>query len=316
MRYTNNTFLPQPIFDAVTNDPYDKGECDYSVTGLMKPPRISALEERHKDEIVEDASDRIWSLIGQAIHGILERAERIAKVEERIYLDLDGVTISGKYDRFVVADGCLQDYKVTSVYRVMRETSADFTAQQNAYLYLLKNGYFKDTITKEKIPCRYEAKSSQLVYILRDWHRPTARRDRGEYPPYQIVIKDVEVWEDSKTLEMLRSRIAIQKQARFALPLCTHEERWKGADKFAVKKEGAARALRVTDTIEEAELFLKNKSLTGTDTNELKNLKIFKRSSEPKRCLDYCSVAPFCVQFKNEQKNESAERPFNAGAIE
>lgn len=281
VRFTNHAFLPQPIFDAVTNDPYDKGDADYSITGLMQPPRISALTERHKDEISEDASERIWSLIGQSIHGILERAERTALAEVRLYASLDGVKISGKYDRFVILDKCLQDYKVTSVYRVMRETPIHFTAQQNAYLYLLrKNGY--------------EALSTQLIYILRDWHKPTARRDRGDYPPYQIVVKDVEVWSEAKTEAMLRERIALQLAARKELPLCDDEDRWKAGDKWVLKKPGASRAWRTFDN----EAMAKETMEFAAPGYEL-----LVRRAEAKRCLDYCSVRPFCKQFKDEQQN-------------
>ncbi len=285
MKFTNNTFLPQPIYDAVVNDPYDKGDCDYSITGLMQPPRISALTEKHYHEIVEDASERIWSLIGQAVHGILERAERIAKVEERLYVTLDGKRISGKYDRFVVADGVLQDYKVTSVWRVMRETPADFTAQQNAYLFLLnENGY--------------QARSSQLVYLLRDWHKPTARRDRGNYPPYQIVVKDVEVWPKDKTIAVLRQRISLQVAARRKLPLCNDEERWKKPDGWAVKKEGAIKASKLFSERSDAESFVKDRSGYAVE----------RRRSEAKRCLDYCSVAPFCSQLKAETQHDGYQQ--------
>lgn len=283
MKFTNHTFLPQPIFDAVTNDPYDKGEADYSVTGLMTPPRISALMEKHGHEIIEDASSRIWSLLGQSIHTILERAERTALAEKRLYTTIDGVRISGKFDRFVLEDGVLQDYKVTSVYKAMRPISEDFIAQQNAYLLLLlRNGY--------------TAKSTQLVYILRDWHRPTARRDRGVYPPYGIVIQDVPVWSEEKTVEFLRLRIHLQKSARGAsLPLCTREERWQNEDTYAAKKPDAKKAYRLFGHLSDAVAFQANNP----------DYDITLRRGEPKRCLDYCPVSSFCSQFTIDYSHEN-----------
>src|SRR6202142_1696526 len=88
MKYTNKQNLPQPIVKAVTNDSYNSGDCDISVTSLLKPPQMLALERLHKDDLEEDVSDRIWSLLGQVIHGILERAEETAVAERRLYIDI------------------------------------------------------------------------------------------------------------------------------------------------------------------------------------------------------------------------------------
>lgn len=283
MRYTNHTFLPQPIFDAVTNDPYDKGDADYSVTGLMTPPRISALTERHRDEIVEDAADRIWSLLGQSIHTILERAERTALAEERLYATIGGKRISGKFDRFVILDGILQDYKVTSVYKAMRPVSVEFTIQQNAYLWLLRqNGY--------------TPKGSQLIYLLRDWHKPTARRDRGNYPPYGVVVQGVEVWGNSTIEAALLQRIHLQTQARLELPRCTTEERWAKPDTWAVMKSGAERATKIFTDSAEARNYTAGRG----------GLEIRQRRGENKRCLDYCPVVSFCSQFKSLQADAAS----------
>ena len=59
---TNNLNLPRSIVAAVTNDPYTKGHSDISVTTLIQPPYLRKLRESGV-EIVEDVSDRIWSLI-------------------------------------------------------------------------------------------------------------------------------------------------------------------------------------------------------------------------------------------------------------
>ena len=74
MKITNNHNLPQSVVSAVSNDPYDRGGSDYTCTELISPVRQVMLRHRHGDEITEDASDRVWSLLGQAVHHILERA--------------------------------------------------------------------------------------------------------------------------------------------------------------------------------------------------------------------------------------------------
>ena len=73
MKITNVLNLPQPIVDAVQNDPYDSGESDISVTRLISPPRQVALANEHGRKLTEDCADRLFSLMGQAMHHILER---------------------------------------------------------------------------------------------------------------------------------------------------------------------------------------------------------------------------------------------------
>ena len=70
---TNKHGLPQSIVDAVANDPYVGGG-DISATKLIDAPQIMQLTRQHKDQITVDVSDRVWSLFGQAIHTMLERA--------------------------------------------------------------------------------------------------------------------------------------------------------------------------------------------------------------------------------------------------
>src|SRR3546814_2141867 len=64
-RSTNRLNLPASIVNAVSNDPYTRGNAHISITGLIGPARKRQLEIRHADEITEDAADRIWSLLGQ-----------------------------------------------------------------------------------------------------------------------------------------------------------------------------------------------------------------------------------------------------------
>ena len=118
MRITNKLGLPQPIVDAVINDDYCRGDAWKSVTGLLKPPRIAALEKLHADELEEEAADNIFRLVGKAVHGILERAERSAISEERLYMEIGGRRISGQMDRFHVVNKHLSDHKVTTVWKV------------------------------------------------------------------------------------------------------------------------------------------------------------------------------------------------------
>lgn len=73
---TNKKNLSEAIVRALGRDWYSgTGEKrDYSVTELLNPPKIIHLMKRHKDELEEDVSEKIFMLMGSAMHAILERA--------------------------------------------------------------------------------------------------------------------------------------------------------------------------------------------------------------------------------------------------
>ena len=83
MQITNKAGLPQAFVDAVKADDYDPGESDISVTSLIAPPRLVALRRANEAALTEDASERLWSLQGQIIHSLLERANVNDLVQER-----------------------------------------------------------------------------------------------------------------------------------------------------------------------------------------------------------------------------------------
>ena len=70
---TNVHGLPEALVPAVTNDPYVGGG-DISVTKLIDAPQVRALTRKHHDKLVVDVSERIWALLGQGVHTVLERA--------------------------------------------------------------------------------------------------------------------------------------------------------------------------------------------------------------------------------------------------
>src|SRR5258706_69449 len=82
---TNKHGLPDAIVRAVLNDPYDRGDADFTVTQLLQPPQLARLTQANP--IPEDVSDRIWALLGHAVHVILELwpiDKTIAFLHERI----------------------------------------------------------------------------------------------------------------------------------------------------------------------------------------------------------------------------------------
>ena len=114
MRITNKYGLPESIVRAVTFDSHRR-EGHISVTELIKPPQMRHLEIVYDTEIEEDASDRLWALLGSAVHVVLERAslENVLR-EERLRMQVSGWTVTGQPDLWHEPHH-LKDYKVTSV---------------------------------------------------------------------------------------------------------------------------------------------------------------------------------------------------------
>ena len=100
MKITNRANLPDALVRAVANDPYVGGG-DVSVTTLIGPPQIHYLRHKYENDLEEDAIDRIWSLLGQAVHTILERAEQLGLTEKRLYMPVGKWNLSGQFDRLV-----------------------------------------------------------------------------------------------------------------------------------------------------------------------------------------------------------------------
>ena len=285
MHITNHADLPAAIVEAVRNDPYNPGRCDISVTRLIGPPQIRVLEREHDAELTEDASDRIWSLVGQIGHGILERANVLPDLaERRLFANLEGWTISGQFDRLVLLpDGTLQDYKFTSVWAVQDGVKPEWEAQLNVLRWL---AHANDYPLIRRL---------QIVAILRDWSRGKARAG-GNYPPQQVKVLPVPVWSEYDTEAYVRERVRLHQAADAAaragepLPECTEAERWARPTTYAVRKPGRKSAVRVLDT-EAAARELAAQTQSGY---------VETRRGESIRCADYCAVAAFCAQRRAE----------------
>lgn len=273
MQIQNRYNLPKSIVEAVKNDSYDRGESDYTVTQLINPPHLEALKWKHDDEIVIDASDRLWAVFGQIGHGILERAEQGAITEKRLYIEVDGSKIGGQFDRLVVNDGLLQDYKFTSIYAVMQpEIKPEWVAQLNMLAHLAgQNGY--------------AIKKLEVVALLRDFSVRHKMSDK--YPDTNVKVIDIPFWPDWKTKEYIEERVRLHKED--APDICEPHERWASMTKYAVKKGTNKKALRLLDSYSEAQSYMQN---TGKGTH------IEERPGEDRRCMDYCEVCKFCPYWQ------------------
>lgn len=286
-RITNTQGLPAPIVAAVENDDYDRGWSDYTVTQLIDPPRKVALIKQHADEIVEDASDLLYALMGKAIHNILERANADGLAEERLYMTIDGVRVGGKFDHHVLEDGTLTDYKVASVWEWMNGIKPEREQQLNLLACLLRGN--RRTVT-----------NARAAFIFRDWSKRKARTE-ADYPDTQAKIVPVKLWEFDDQLAFMEERIALHQAAEKDLPFCTADERWARLPKFAVMKPGRKKALRLLDSEADAAEWIAIK------TRPDEKAYVEGRPGESIRCESYCQAAPFCTQWAAIRKELGGE---------
>lgn len=225
----NKFDYPEAVLKAIENDPYSRGDSEFSATSLLEPPRKAVLRERHKAEVEAemDVDDRIFILYGQLGHSLLERAGRGIGpkhvVEERFFGEIDGTRISAQIDSLdLESDGTLVDYKFTTVYGFRRDEKpkSDWTKQMNIQLELLRqNGL--------------DAKKMKIWGMLRDWRPKEWRKEPGSYPN-KLGFHDIPIAPRDRTVRFISRTIKAHLDARVTLPLCSDEDRWaKKHDAFA-----------------------------------------------------------------------------------
>ena len=285
MIVTNKHGLPQALVNVVSTRDYTPKPGHYTVTTLLKGVREILLTRRHYHEIEVDVSEMIWSIFGTAVHNIFSGVENPDYFkEERLYLPVGDRVLSGQFDEYHIDGNELNDFKVTSVWQVVNKNFDDWYKQQLMYAYLFKHHNIHPTCGK-------------VTAILRDWRYSEFRRYGQDYPPRQVYIKkfllgeqdianikdyivskftEIELWENTPDDD---------------LPVCTPEERWYSGEKHAVMKKGRKSALRVLETHEEAEVWMKE-----NDKGEY----IECRPGTNIKCERYCDANKFCNFYLNE----------------
>lgn len=285
MKITNKFGLPDALVRAITNDQYSYTG-DISVTQMIAPPRQRWLTKRHWDELEEDVTDRIWLLLGSAVHAILERAEdaQSADLQEiRLEAETNGWLWSGQGDIYEGDTKSLLDYKVTSSWAAIGEAKPEWVSQLNLLAFLYRKAGFEVT-------------SLGIVAIFRDWSKYKMMQSK-DYPRKPAQRIEIPMWSDLQCEEYAFKRIATHKGAEDLpdkqLPLCTAEEMWEKPTTYAIMKATNKRATKVTDDEHEAGILLAH--YRNKDTKA--KYKIVERKGKRTRCDDYCPVSFYCNQY-------------------
>ena len=290
MKFTNNFGIPIEITRAVSNDKYTKGDSVKSITGLMQPPQISILSEHHHHEITVDVSERIWMLLGNSVHEILERSNeghQKTLTEERMYADVLGWRISGQTDAISLDDNILKDYKITSVYTIinaLKNDKPEYVQQLNCYAWLARQ-------QGQKID------KLNIIAIARDWSKFGHQRSPDSYPPSPVTVINIPMWTEDEQKKFIEERVLLHQLAEGEflinkkLPKCSDAERWVKEDTYRILKKGRKSALRVLFNQKDADEYKESHK-------DSKNLSIEILKGKAIRCESYCSVAQFCNQYK------------------
>lgn len=289
MKVTNRFNLPQPIVNALLKDEYSRGASTRSVTTLIDSPRLRILRAEHEGSLEEDVSDRLWSVLGSAMHKVFEEASGdLANhiSEERLFLEHSGWTVSGAIDlQEILPTGAiaLTDFKMASVWSVTFGLKEDWVAQLNAYAWLVRHSK------------GMRVERAQIVAVLRDWKARDASF-KHDYPQSPITVVDIPLWSDAQQDAYMAERIRLHQAAEFErltggeLPPCSGKERWERPAQYAVMKTGNKRAIRVLDSMAAAREYIHDKELSDKHYVEL-------RPGANVRCEDWCEVSAHCSQW-------------------
>jgi hypothetical protein len=277
MKITNKLNLPESILYACQHDDYTKGNADYSITQLLNPPQQSFLAHNFKSLLIQDASERLYALMGKAMHAILEKSDKNAITEKRMYMDFMGKTISGQTDRFYYQNNTnkvvIQDYKFASVWEYIYGLKPEREQQLNLYAELLRQN-------------NYSVCGLEIIFLFRDWLKSKARYDNN-YPQTQMAKIKVNLWLKDKALKFLEKRL--KEFSKNPIPECTKIDKWTRNEKWAIMKKGQKKATKLFDNKKDAEKKL----------DELEDLYYIEyRKGQDVKCEDYCIVREFCPQRK------------------
>jgi len=288
MKFTNKHSIPPTLVRLLTKERYE-GAGDISVTTLIGPPQINVLRKKHEEDLEVDVSNLIYSVMGTAIHSLLEECEDENDLaEERLVIPittpLGTLELSGKPD-LLDSKGNLRDYKVTSGWTVRHgEAKEEWEAQLNIYKWMLEQSGHK-------------VKRLVIEAIIRDWSPSNALRIDG-FPKCAHQSCYIRMWSKDKVENYIQNRMMLHQQALAGENIeCTPEERWAKPSQYAVMKKGRKSALKLFDEFSVVEAHSMAMSLGAGHSVDF-------RPGENIRCEKYCDCKNFCPQYATIKGNE------------
>ena len=191
-------------------------------------------------------------------------------LENRKEVDVNGWTISGKYD--LVLNGQLHDLKTTGVFSWTKDP-LDYIHQMSVYKFLnpkiVTNSY------------------GIIDFWFKDWK--AYESSKASYPPHSAIEKRFKLLSHEETEALIVNKTTALDEAKdFSqdeLVPCTPKERWSTRTYQVFKDHSAKRATKNCDTFYEAQAKVMSLGYGIIKTKDSKSTK----------CL-YCSALPTCTQ--------------------
>lgn len=310
---TNVTGIDLPLAVWLASDDYDFRQDGHSIsaTALLKPIRQILLREQltTDNRDTPDVSDFIASRLGHSIHDGIEQAwkrhyktalkklgypdklidlvkinpESVGKDEIPVWLEqrgtreLKGYNISGKFD--MVLEGCLRDFKSTSVYSYIKgNKDEDYKLQGSIYRWI-----HHDKVTADHM---------FIQFIFTDWQKSMAKSN-PDYPQQRVLnhrielmsLEDTEAW----ILNKLNQLEKYADRPEHEIPHCSDAELWRGETVYKYFSNPAkldGRATKNFSDLSEANAFLASKGGKGV---------VVTVPGKVKAC-SYCPAFPICTQ--------------------
>ncbi len=280
MIITNNEGLPSAFYNACLRQ-YQRVEGTYSATEMLKGVPEILLMRRHEHEITQDCSDMVWLIWGTAVHAIMENHTKSPNVSEmELTAECYEIRLSGHIDLYDAKNKKISDYKTCSVWKIIFHDYEDWRRQLLIYCWLLReNGY--------------ECESGEIIALMKD-HSKREAKNKPDYP--QLPVKRIEFDFSDADLQEIEDFLA-QKSSVInvyndipdeKLPPCTESERWAKPTTYAVMKKGRKTALRVLDSMEDAQEWMQE---NGGDEIEV-------RQGADIKCVDYCLACQYCPYWQ------------------
>jgi PD-(D/E)XK nuclease superfamily len=335
IKLTNKHNIPDVFVRACMIDRHvTKG--DISTTQLIDAPQIRYLKAHH--DIEEDVSDRLWMLMGTAMHHVLERAEvknyyaRQLMDAAIVLEDLDKVKgaeslrqiardkFPDAFDSEILLEQTMSVLITTDLGTMEVSGTMDKFNKTTGTLFDYKNtsvyGYIYEESKK-----KWYAQQNIYAYMLRkhdytvneafisaffkDYKSFEAKQSR-DYPPSMVMDIPIPLYDMEKMEKYMKGRVKKHQLAEAGENIpCTPKERWAEADMWAVKKKGGKRALKggVLPSESMAKKFIEDNKLNYTD------MYIEFRPGTNKRCDSYCPVRSVCPQKRaNDLRKEENEQ--------
>ena len=321
----NNVSLPLAVFLMHDSYDYDNRSNSISATGLLKPLREIVLRKQNPEaQKTVEVSDLIASTMGNALHTACEASwlntKNVASalklagaadnaianikinpevltendipiyIEQRCEKEIDGFIISGKYD--LVMDGAVHDYKSTSTWAYVNQSSRDdYIKQGSIYKWLNPEKITSDVV--------------HIHYLFTDWSIAEKRKfkkesyNKEDYPSLKVATKSYPLWSTEKTEDFIKQKLQAITHAmnlpQESLPECTDEDLWvrKNNEKYKYyanpnKTDRASKVFgydKYLNPETEAQLHLAEKGVG-----------IVKHFPAMAIRCRYCSVQPICSQ--------------------